>query len=418
MVNTRILIGQSLGEIYFIIQNLHNNKWKSLPNEHYRGSYFVNKKVQEVLKYIKYFNNIKKHCSKDILSFKIDKSIEVIIDDYTKVRKLPELKKLDNIITVKNVVNQLDNNLKLVKEMKKVKVKGLVATSIASLGIITGLSLYSTNIKEDEKINAVENLQYEFINDVNVPIINNMDYNYKIQEDFGNTKRVVFYEPSTLDQENSKIDLFFDGINSKEKMISEYAKMYYMDTNTVSKIYNDNINAIENSENPEQTFIIMVKDAFYEDSSIDKNSMITNLTSQEKEQFILNMATNIYKVEDEETLSLLLAIHRLEASWGQSDRCIYDNNPGGLIENGEFLTFKSFEIGAECFVRNVLRIKNETLAKSDYNYNETFEYNMQMTYCPDNGNWNEEVLDLKNSIIENNELLDYLQNNKKMLKTK
>ena len=36
--NTRILIGQNLGEAYLVVQRLIDNKWKSHPKSIYRGN--------------------------------------------------------------------------------------------------------------------------------------------------------------------------------------------------------------------------------------------------------------------------------------------------------------------------------------------------------------------------------------------
>ena len=46
--NTRILIGNELGENYFIIQELVNDKWHVYPQNCYRGNYFVRKKIKEL----------------------------------------------------------------------------------------------------------------------------------------------------------------------------------------------------------------------------------------------------------------------------------------------------------------------------------------------------------------------------------
>ena len=44
-INTRILIGQELGEIYLIVQQYINDKWQHHPSSKYRGNYFVDKKM-------------------------------------------------------------------------------------------------------------------------------------------------------------------------------------------------------------------------------------------------------------------------------------------------------------------------------------------------------------------------------------
>ena len=93
-----------------------------------------------------------------------------------------------------------------------------------------------------------------------------------------------------------------------------------------------------------------------------------------------------------------------------SDRCIYQNNPGGLKEDGEFLEFKTFEIGAESFVRNVLKIK--TIAENNYQSDCDILYGMQQIYCDDDIRWAIEAEQIKNSILDNEELDKYLNKEK------
>lgn len=208
---------------------------------------------------------------------------------------------------------------------------------------------------------------------------------------------------------------FFDEFyqsDSKESMIMEFSKIYYLDYDSVERLYNSNRKEIESSSNPKKTFIVMVKNLFYQ-TDIDKTPIISSKTREEKEAYIVHMAKDIYGVEDRELLALILAIHRLETGNSSSRRCIYDNNLGGVTDAHGFLTFKTFEIGAECFVRTVTNRVNEAYASPDYDYDLPIEYNIQEVYC--DSSWGPQINPIKVSIMNSGELDKYFNDKKKTL---
>lgn len=439
--NTRILIGQELGEIYLMMQQYINNKWQYHPNHKYRGNYFVNKKIKELLKYD--IQNVRKGAKNDLVKFKIAENVYVYINDYSVIKDYPELKNLNKVIMTKIICQKLSNNMILVKNKQQLKDSSFVRialTSVVSLGVI-GIAT-SLNIENEEhKIsNQLDNME-QFASRSEIGIISNTQKNsYNVDDILGDLNQ--FQKMKTINNLTSQAiseykinDNFIiempisENDNGSEitnigedSIIQRYADMYFMDYNQASKIYFDNYEEIISSDNGELIFLLKIKDAFYADSSIDKKPIITNMNSEEKEAYIINIAKDVYKIEDEEIYALLLAIHRLEADNGTSRRCIEDNNPGGLREGGSFLKFKSFEIGAECFVRNVQNIINDTKNMPDYNYDLSFEENMQTIYCDGDNDWGIQVKNIKDSILENNELEEYLETdntkNKKYVKIK
>ena len=390
--NTRILIGQELGEIYLIIQEYVNNKWQNHPKNYYRGNYLVKKKLKELLKYN--INGIRKSKKNDLIKFKIENSIYVYVSDYSIIKQNPELKSLKTAINKNLVYQKIANGFVLKKDKHKSNnaIKFVIASSI-SLGIIASIN-YTDNNKVIFKFDDIK--------------LNKNNHNNSQTESFLLTNFNSDFGKIKIDyQDYEKVE---HKLNNEFDIIEEYSNMYFMDYDRVKQIYLSNYDEINNSNNIELSLLLKVKDEFYSDASIDKTPIVTGKTSEEKEKYIIDIAEGIYKVEDKDELATLLAIHRLETSWGMSDRCVYQNNPGGLKEDGEFLEFKTFEIGAESFVRNVLKIK--TIAENNYQFDCDILYGMQQIYCDDDIRWAIEAEQIKNSILDNEELDKYLNKEK------
>lgn len=508
-INTRVLIGQELGEIYFIIQGFINNKWQSYPNSHYRGNYFVNKKLKELLKYN--INNVRKSKKSDLIRFKIEDNIYVYINDYSLIKEYPELKSINKIVLKHQIRKKIGEccSLKRSNYISRENINKIIFASSISLGVVSSIfstsdnSTYMANSWESKLMNNILNYDNQNITDNNLLIegnlrnkidkadikenflqINSKPYNYdklttddysinsevvlknklknievnseesvninvnnKVNYSANNENNVDIDDRENIDvssknefSENNDINIsvneksesnvnsksnVYNNIDSKnfekqeitidnkyhvqndiENMIDKFSQMYFMDYDCVENIYINNYDEITSSDNVELSLLSKVRDEFYSDSSIDKTPIITDKNSSEKEACIIDIAKNIYKVDDIEQYAILLAIYRLETGNGESRRCVYDNNPGGLRSGNSFMTFKTFEIGAECFVRNVLRIEN--LALENYPNSEDILSAMQKIYCEENIEWTNETRKIKDSILANNDIDLYL----------
>ena len=423
--NMRVLIGQYLGESYLVIQNYINNKWQHSNSNKYRGNYLVEKKLKELLNGS--IHSIRRSNKNDMIKFRIDKSAHVYISDYSLIKNYPELKNLNRALVKGVIGDKVSTQVTLVrtkhKQLSQNGIMKIVISTCLSIGVLETLSylhLENQNKKFNQAFNNLANLaSSQSIISVQEFENQSAESIYIALEDLKN-KIIDVLAIGQINTISANIpDESLEKLESEksatEQMIQEYADMYFMNYKCVNDIYNDNYDEINNSDNPELTFILKVKDAFYLDETIDKEPIVTNLTPKEKEECIVNMAKDIYKVEDENTLALLLAIYRLETGWGESDLCIYTNNLGGLKEGNTYLSFKTFEIGAECFVRNALKIKN--LAMNECSDEANLEYEMKEIYCKCENTWDIEVKEMKNSILNNNELDSYLnKDNKKYIK--
>lgn len=413
--NMRVLIGQYLGESYLVIQNYINNKWQHSNNK-YRGNYFVEKKLKELLNGS--VHSIRKNNKNDMIKFRISHNTHVYISDYSLIKNYPELKDLNRALIKGVIGDKVSNQVTLVrtkhKQLSENGIMKILATTCLSIGVLETLGycyLENQNQAFNQEINTLVNLasNQSIIENQELETTHNKNVDNILEDQIIDALAIgqIGATSVVIDESAGKVE---DELSETEQMIEEYANLYFMDYKTVSDIYNANYEEIVNADNSKQTFITKVKDAFYLDEAIDKEPIITDLTSLEKEDYIIHMAKDIYKVEDENTLALLLAIHRLETYWGESDRCIYDNNPGGVKEGNDFLSFKTFEIGTECFVRNTLKIKDLTISDND---ETNIEYKMQQLYCEGDNTWAIEVKDMKESILNNNELDSYLNKDNK-----
>lgn len=431
-INIRILIGQELGEIYLVVQQYVNNKWQHYPSNKYCGNYLVGKKIKEILKYN--IEDVRKNDRNDLLKFKITNNIYVYINEYSILKNYSELKDLNKLI-IKNLVYQkISDKTVLVKKVhKNISNSGvfkLAILSSISLGCVAISSYININNQKKQVDNDLKNISSFTVNNSYDFVSNNYetDDSNKFNE-YSNIMRIntinalknkaisdhklntdIFIEIPKL-EETSNNNL--EENNVLDKFCVKLSSMYFMDYDKVNKIYLDNKDEIDSSSNFELTYLLKVKDEFYRDDSISKESIVSSMSSFEKEKCIIEIAKNIYKVDDDETYALLLAIHRLETYYGTSDKCVYDNNPGGLRENGEFLNFKTFEIGAESFVRNTLKIRRQAIEKNGY---DDIEYSMQTIYCEGENDWAYQVELLKNDILDSNQIEEYLSDAKTYVK--
>lgn len=415
MPSKRILIGQELGEAYLVVQKYRNNKWQHQSKDKYRGNYYVDKKIRELLK--QNIHGIRKDAEKDIVKFKVNENIAVYINEYSSLKDYPELKLLDQTLTMKIICQKVAKKIALVKNLPyKIidnRVMNFILAGTLSLGIVNGVA---HNIEDKEDIIKSDTVSEDIIETTAniIPTAEPIDIN-RLENEFiyGQYKISTLNDLQNKDiathkiNDNYSLEEYNQEILEQTPMIEEYADMYYMNTETVFNLYNSNYSNIINNDNPEKTFLMIVKDGFYADNSIDKTPIISDMSSEEKEQCIINIARNIYKIEDEDQLAIILAIHRLETGRGTSRRCVEDNNPGGL-KSGSFLEFKTFEIGAEAFVRNALKIINKTYNMSDYDYNLSFEKNMQKIYCEGECDWAEQVEGFEYAILASGDLDNYI----------
>lgn len=419
-----IIVKKINNQIYLLIEHYNEilNKYEIIKK--YNQKKIINKLLEKII--LLNLNDFYLSEQYDIFSFKINNKIPVLIFEYSNIKNNDIFSKLNNHLNKKKI--DYNNDKKTMKKFLAIIMAFGFNFNINCLNLEDGTDeLKNYSVYREENINAetLNHLNISKIKDYLIDYKNNIENNKVIKKINISLQKKEKKDSNNFNKENDKKikkekkdSNYKKNKQTKEKnqeneMIEEFSKIYYLDYNFVEKLYNENIEQIEKSENPKKTFIILVKNAFY-NSDIDKTPIVSSLSESEKEDYIIYMAKDIYDVQDKEILALLLAIHRLETGNGTSRRCIYDNNLGGISDSKGFLTFKTFEIGAECFVRNVTNIVSEAYESSNYNYDLPIEYNIQDIYCGDG--WGKEVNKIKNNILNNNELDKYFKSKENNVK--
>lgn len=194
-------------------------------------------------------------------------------------------------------------------------------------------------------------------------------------------------------------------LQSYDDYIKFAAKMYFLDYNTLKGIVDkyfanpgiDVLNLdiseinymevlkekgfIEGDLNKMLIFIIARKYA-YNYTELDSLPPIkSNKTSKEIEQDIINVAKNIYGINDNDLLKLCLAIHKLETGHYTSELAIENNNMAGNVSNGVFNSYRTAEIGVEGAIRGIMNNIYSAINRNDYNPNSPIQFYMSKSYC-------------------------------------
>lgn len=330
-------------------------------------------------------------------------NIELVIEniDLLENKYLLKLKKRINreLIVKKIKLFSKRNKLKLFKN----NIKGKVAI-IASAGILTIFGLNISNDQSDLTSNTLEPIENPIIQE---EIIENL-------ESYEDNNEVIIKNDIKIVDEPLKVEELTD----EEKIIDKYSKMYFMDYDILENLMSENF---DNSKSYELNVISIAQNYYWENESIDKTSIPSNLQEEEKEQKILEFA-NIYNIQDEDTLATLIGVHRLETGYGTSKIYLESNNCGGVFkfENGKgsLARFKTIDIGAESFVRNF--VYNMSLAQRGinsgdprYDANKSLAFNLNVTYCmdpigPSEMTWAEIVDQIKEEVKETDILDNYI----------
>lgn len=295
--------------------------------------------------------------------------------------------------------------IKLANFCKKTKIK-LTRNNLKKIVIITGsivaLTVAGLSNNDDVKINAL-------VAQTTAPA-----YTNSFQKNGIN----VYTQKNNI--VSPKIENVLETIQytQEENIIRKYAKMYSIDYDAACDLMENA--KIDKTKSYELNVIATIRNDYWNNNCIDKTSIQSNLTEEQKENLILEFA-NIYGIKDENTLSTLIAVHRLETGYGTSKIYLESNNCGGVFQfvkgNGSLAKYKTIEIGAESFVRNFIHnieLANQGIENNDsrYDSNKSLAYNLNVTYCQDitepGKSWHEIVDEIKETVKESDLLREYI----------
>ena len=318
-----IIIKKINNQIYLLIEQYNEilNKYEIIKK--YNQKILINKLLEKIL--LLNLNDFYLSEQYDIFSFKINNRIPVLIFEYSNIKNNDIFSKLNYNLNKKKI--DYNNNKKTMKKFLAIIMAFGFNFNINCINLEDG-----SNDLKNYSIYKEENINNETLNLLNISKIK--DYLIDYKNNIGNNKLLKSINISLQKNEkkDSNITTNFNkeknkklkeekkdsnykkSKQSKEKnqeneMIEEFSKIYYLDYEFVQKLYNENIEQIEKSDNPKKTFIILVKNAFY-NSDIDKTPTVSSLSESEKEDYIIYMAKDIYDVQDKELLALLEKIEQ------------------------------------------------------------------------------------------------------------
>ena len=356
-------------------------------------------------------NEIFKMLSHDIKKWAFDKNeFNVIFDEHLVVLQdfdllsRNELKQLKNALS-KKILEMKFKKLKgdIKSGLKKIPKKGKVAMSVTSAILISTMAFSISSSVNKNKENSSNYKSASFTLD----LPSNNDYDMSTYID--NSKNIINQSQVIVNDTENIMNEKKEELTSEEKIIKKYSDMYLVDYDVAKNIIVNNIEDINSKDSFEIGVIEYIKNYHWDCDSIDKTPIISNLTEEEKEEKILEFA-NVYGIYDENTLATLIAAHRLETARGTSDIYINANNCGGNMEydsetdTQSLIRFKTFEIGAECFVRQFLNVKNKVESSEDYDSSKSLAYYMDPIYCgeinEDGEKWYQIVDEIKEEVKE------------------
>ncbi len=345
-----------------------------------------------------------------VVKWKIDKNDEIsirfphhiiVLEDINllKHKSLSKLKyELYKKLAEYKIKYLMNSGIKLVRDIpEKVKgipkkVKVVIVVSAASVTALASASamLNSSDLPEMDKPTLtydefdIKNEKPNY-NHISIKTEFNEIENVPVKTEQTTTSTTTLPVSSTVTKEEKPQEISKSPQEIvRDNIVREYADMYFIDYKTAKNLISENSNNIDD-KSFELDVIKILRDYHNNDDTIDKTPIISQLSETEKERIILHFA-NVYGIYDEDELAMLLAAHRVETGHGTSDVYLNYNNFGGVMVDGEYLKYKTVEIGAESFVRNFQIIMNNTIehiknGDEGYDPNISLAHNMDREYC-------------------------------------
>lgn len=362
------------------------------------------------------------------------KRCAVEISNYSVFKKKPYFKSMKKTI-LEYELAKLFNRL-----CKKVKSKPFRLSLTGSLLTVATAITFSQKSEaskaELDSINeavqtVVESMETRVAQDDTLTI-NYFDIE-SIKEYNDNPTPIVKQEEDILNFDDLK------SFNDYNDYIRFAAKLYYVDYNEAKRVVEEKFSSFQNSNHSELNrmkdlkdrgiingdlnvigIFITIKDYAIDVYSLDNQTPIkSNKSASEREKDLINVAQNIYGIDNIELLNCIVAIHRVETGNGTASLTTKKNNLGGnlsakykekIVQN----VYKTNEIGAESMVRNFLNIYDKCLYDEKCNYSDPTPIFMSQNYCTHTPNdWAIAVTDKINNSSVKDDVNSYLNSGSK-----
>ncbi len=321
---------------------------------------------------------------------------DVIIKNYSVIKDRPY------IVNIKGKVNYSLMKFALTKIIKKHSGKLVLATvsSIALLGTI--------HVIKNNDFNPIVDAPQIQVSEVE-PIIENSTTTTE-----ATTSMTQSTETTTTATTTTEPATTTTVMSAKEEQANDYfnhyCDMFEIYGEEKESLYLKNINKLVNDDNIEQAVIDLLYN-YYSDNLYMQRAIYYNGYSEEEQEATILKYAKIKGITDENVLLTMLAVHKWETGHGTSDLCYYNNNLGGNVRGSEFQKYPNVEIGAIDFVNDFVRIMNNT-----YDPNMSLEQHMNPTYCTSDDEWYKRIAEMKQTLIEQDELTKVEEVLEEMLK--
>lgn len=263
------------------------------------------------------------------------------------------------------------------------------------------------NVKKDDTSYSKTSVNLEPIIDIKPTEVVNID-SPNINIDLNEYEDIISFASNiygiNTDLAKKIVLKYWDAIISQKGNISFF--MPYNSTLEMIKSDTDRIKDLKEKGYIDPDIIrtgifLSIGDYAYSLNTIGKNVQKCQLSREERESFILNIAENIYGVKDDNIKALLLSATWIESNTGTSTMGINRNNIGGNTGAGGFMTFDTFEQGACEYVYSMLKTIDRTFYSEKCSTVDNLFYKIALIYCEETWvDWGREVSNEAAHILE------------------
>ena len=382
----RALIISCDGKISCEEFSINNGKYQSIGygQSEYHIALYLSKLLKNKIK------NIKSK-EKDLI-VELDNMI-IILENYIKLSKFPFMDKLNQKITMYMISKKIeDKKIVLKKESKYIKRRIVVGMSIP-------IMLMSANL-----IDKNNNIEKEVTNS-NVIVSSKNTVNLSSKQNVVVPSSTIVYDY----KDNLNFIQNYDesyNIDEIDNMVNRFSKMnLYSYEEAVDILKRELPNNIDNYPNLEVAIMRTLTTNAYNDGRLNGDIIPNNLSYEEIESLALDYL-RMYEKDDVYHKQLVLAVLRLESGWGRDKNPNMLNNYGNIrdFKTGEFIKYKTSELGIESYVRNILNIESKainSLKEENMNINnENVLLKTSYIYCEDAAGWYKSVNEIMEDVEE------------------
>ena len=350
------------------------------------------------------------------------KNFAIAISDFSKFKSKKYFKCIIDKFEDYKLWKKVQNFKKFIKskEFKVALAGGLIAVSTA---ITINVVHADNDIGVQEIIEETDSIENDDFNEIviEVPVEEQLQQNdTPVIQEFNSPNNTVTqnnFEENNYIQNNieqnieqnieSSIDFgSLKDFDNYDEYIRFAADLFYVSYDEAKNVVEANFNTFNNSSDIELSrmralkeqgiiegdlnvigIFVTIKNYAIDTYNLDEQAAIkTSKTPEQREIDLINVAQNIYGINDIELLNCIIAVHRLETGHGEKPIATEKNNLGGNMnpnytDETVLNIYKTTEIGAESMIRNFLNIYYKCLFEKNRNHLDPTPVFLSEGYC-------------------------------------